>query len=172
MIDPDLKYCPQCEDEYRADIENCAVCKIPLITGRDKIAMREAQQRQLAQRKGALSPDEDIVTIHSASMQDMKHLEELLAVENIGTLVVGDDNSCGKGCCPSTYYLQVRREDAQDAYKIILAEQQRLTALHYHDTAHVDNVFNADAGEATCPACGHTFSTTSTTCPDCGLCFG
>lgn len=172
MIDPDLKYCPKCDDEYRADIENCAVCEIALITGRDKIAMQEAQQQQLAQRKGELSPDEDIVTIHSAPMQDMRHIEELLAAENIGTLVVGDEKSCGKGCCPSNYYLQVRREEAQDAFQIIQAEQQRVTALHHHDTTHVDNVFNADASEATCPACGHTFSTTSTTCPDCGLCFG
>ena len=42
MIEPDLKYCPKCDDEYRAEIEKCATCGIELITGLQKIEREEA----------------------------------------------------------------------------------------------------------------------------------
>ena len=172
MIDPELKYCPKCEDEYRAEIETCASCRIQLITGNDKLVMEEARKQRLTGRRGELTPEDDIVTIHGGQLNDIRHIEELLAVERIGTLVIGDDKSCGKGCCPSTYYLQVRREDALDALGIIKAEHKRVTALDHHDNSHADSVYDDKADEATCPACGHTFSTKAATCPDCGLCFG
>ncbi len=172
MIDPDLKYCPKCGDEYRAEIETCPSCEISLITGLDKIAMEEARSQRMNSRRGELTPDDDIVALHKGPLSDIKHLEDLLVAEKIGTLVVGDDHSCGKGCCPTNYFLLVRREDAQDAVQIINAEYQRSTALHHHDKGYADSVYNKDASEVTCPACGHTFSTSSESCPDCGLCFG
>ena len=174
MIDPELKYCPQCEDEYRAEIDTCATCEIPLITGSEKLSMEEARKQRLTTRQGELTQEDDIVTIHGGQINDIKHIEGLLAAERIGTLVVGDDKSCDKGCCPSNYYLQVRREDAMDALEIIKAEHHRATGLvgHHDENGHADSVYDSSAGQATCPACGHTFPTSTTTCPDCGLCFG
>jgi len=172
MIDPELKYCPKCGDEYRADIETCASCEVTLITGRDKIAKEEARKQRLNSRRGELTPEDDIVALHKGPLTDIKHMEDLLAAENIATLTVGDEQSCGQGCCPTNYILLVRREDAQDAVQIINAEYQRATALEHHDTCHAESVYNRDAGQATCPACGHTFPTTLESCPDCGLCFG
>jgi len=40
------------------------------------------------------------------------------------------------------------------------------------DVNEAGTELNQDAGEAVCPACGFAFATTTTTCPDCGLCFG
>ncbi len=172
MIEPDLKYCPQCNDEYRADIEMCAACNVALITGREVLAREEEKQRKRQSRVNAtLSPDDDLVPIHRAPLADIRQFEELLAHEGIATLIAGDDKNCGKGCCPSTFYLQVRREDAQDAVTILEREYNRATGLDHHDTTHMNGIFNADAGQALCPACGHEFPTTTTTCPECGLCF-
>lgn len=173
MIEPDLKYCPQCHDEYRADIEMCAVCGIALITGREVLAREEEKERKRQSRmNAALSAADDLVTIHSAPLTDIRRFEESFAREGIATLVAGDDKNCGKGCCPSTFYLQVRREDAADAVAILEKEYNRATGLAHHDTTHMNNgIFNADAGQALCPACGHEFPTTTTTCPECGLCF-
>jgi transposase len=28
MIDPDLKYCPECNGEYMAEIEECTPCRV------------------------------------------------------------------------------------------------------------------------------------------------
>lgn len=172
-IDPELKYCPKCNDEYRSDIENCAGCNVPLITGAQRLAIEEERQRKIAGRSTTLSINDDLVTIHRGTLHDAKRLEVLMADERIGTLLAGDDNSCGKGCCPSYFDLKVRREDAADAMKIIDEEFRRSTGIDAHEMGdHADAVFNPHAAEAVCPACGTKFPTATTTCPDCGLCFG
>lgn len=173
MIDPELKYCPKCRDEYRPDINQCGVCGTELISGEQFQAMNRSTEEKRAARKGEITADDELVNIEGGPLNDMRMLEELLNAERIGTMVAGDDKNCGKGCCPSTFYLQVRKEDAPDAFAILQAEHQRLTALADHDGEHIDEVFNPDSGQATCPACGFTFQTyTTSTCPDCGLCFG
>lgn len=172
MFDSELKYCPQCRDEYRAEIARCAVCGVELLLGSQMLALEEGKAVPRERRAGELSPTDDLVAIHKASLADIRHLEELLRHERIACLVAGDEKSCGKGCCPTTFFLQVRREEAMEALRVIEAVHAQHTALHHHDTSHAHGVFNADAGEACCPACGHKFPTAFTTCPDCGLCFG
>ena len=110
--------------------------------------------------------------VHAGTMVDLKNFQEIFGLERIASRIIGDDKSCGKGCCPSTFYLQVRREDAQEASEILALEHQRLTGLHEHDLSTADAIFNPEAEEVVCPACGHTFTPSEATCPDCGLCFG
>jgi ribosomal protein L37E len=172
MIDPDLKYCLECNDEYRAEIEKCAACGIGLITGLQKIAMEEERQKLLEGRCADLSPDDDLVAIRRGPLTDMRHLSDLLNGENIGTLLAGDENSCSKNCCPSVYNLLVKREDGMDALHIVEEEHKRVTGLEQHECFNGDAVFNPHANEAQCPACGHSFPTTHTTCTDCGLSCG
>jgi len=172
MIDPELKYCPHCRDEYRPDISLCGVCGMELITGTQFLAMHESSEGKRAARKGEITAADELVNIQGGPLSDMRHLEELLNGERIGTMLVGDERNCGKNCCPSSFFLQVRREDAPDAFAIIQAEHQRQTALNDHGDKVGDGVFNADAGQATCPACGFSFQTSTNSCPDCGLCFG
>jgi len=172
MIDPELKYCPKCDDEYRADIARCAGCGVPLITGRQRLEMEEQRRRRLEGRDAELSAEDDMVNLRKGPLGEMRHLENLLRAERIPALLVGDESSCGKGCCASTFYLQVRRQDAMDAVGILEAEHRRATGLCHHDTTHADSVFDPEAGEAVCPACGHAFPTTTSECPECGLCFG
>jgi hypothetical protein len=172
MIDPDLKYCPNCNDEYRAEIERCAECGIDLITGQQKIEMEEARQQKLEGRTAELSPEDDLVGIRRGALTDMRYLAGLLNGEKIGTLLVGDENTCAKNCCPSVYNLLVKREDGMEALHIIEEEHKRATGLTHHESTNGDAIFNPHASEAQCPACGHSFPTTQTTCPDCGLSFG
>jgi hypothetical protein len=172
MIEADLKYCPKCNDEYRAEIEKCAACGVELITGLQRIEMETARRKRLESRTAELSPDDDLVEIQRGSLPDMRHLSNLLNGENIATLLVGDMKTCGKGCCPTTYNVLVRREDGMDAINIIEEEHKRTTALAHHENFHADAIFNPYAAEAKCPACGHSFPTTETSCPDCGLSFG
>ncbi len=178
MIEPDLKYCPKCNDEYRAEIEKCAACAIDLITGRQKMEMEEALRQKLESRISELSPDDDLVPIRRGTLPVMRHLANLLNGQRLGTLLVGDLKSCGKDrfgntlSTPTTYDLLVRREDSMEAMEIIDAEHRRTTGLEDFDDSTADVIFNPAAGEARCPACGHSFPTTETACPDCGLILG
>ena len=172
MVEPDLKYCPQCNDEYRAEIEKCAACGIELITGRQKMEMEEVLRKKLESRTAELSPDDDLVTLRRGPLSEMRRLAMLLNDEKIGTLLAGDEKTCSQSCCPTVYDLLVKREDGMEAFHIIEEEHRRTTGLegYYHPNA--DAVFNPEAGEACCPACGHSFPTTESACPDCGLSFG
>ena len=178
MVEPELKYCPKCDDEYRAEIEKCAACGIDLITGQQKIEMAEALKKKLESRVSELSPDDDLVRIRRGILSEMRHLSNLLNDSRIGTLLVGDMTTCGKDrfgntlSTPTTYDLQIKREDAAEALHIVDEEHKRTTVLLEYDKFNVDAVFNPEAREACCPACGHSFPTTETSCPDCGLSFG
>ena len=171
MIDPELKYCPQCNDEYRAEIKICAACQVELITGREVLDIEEARQQRRSAHRDEITVDDDLVPVHQASLADVRHLAALFKAKYIESLISGDESSCGKGCCAPKYYLNVRREDGPDAMRILQEEYLRTTALESHGADHIDGVFDEDVGEALCPACGSVFETTTTTCPDCGLCF-
>ncbi len=171
-IEPDLKYCPQCDDEYRWEIEQCAACGVELITGQEQLERLAARQRRLEGRSTELQAGDDLVSLRRGPLAEVRYLEGLLRAERIATLVAGDDDSCGKGCCPSSFYLQVRQEDAQEALALLNRDFRASTGLDAHDTSHCEALFNPRAGVATCPACGFVFSTATTTCPDCGLCLG
>ena len=173
MIDPELKYCPKCNDEYMAHAEKCAACELELVSGELLLEKQKKKEQKFTERGGGLTESDDLVIIHKGPMVDLKHLQGLFAAERIPSQIVGeDDQSCGKGCCPSTFYMQIRREDAQDAFLIIKEEHHKNTVLHEHDTTHADAAFDPDAEQVMCPACGHNFEPSVATCPDCGLCFG
>ena len=172
MIEPDLKYCPNCNDEYMPHIEKCAACAVLLISGRQVVELAAAHEQKLAARAVELTADDEIVAIRRGPLADMKHLESLLQRERISTLIAGDESSCTKGCCPSSFFLQVRSDDVAEAMAVLAEDFRRATALDHHDTAGIDKVYDPTAALASCPACGCTFSTSSTVCPDCGLQLG
>ena len=170
--DPDLKYCPQCDEEYREDMVTCVSCDISLISGSEKLAMEEAAHAKMAARSMEISSDDELGVIRKGSLGDMKHLQGLLAAHNIPSLLMGGKGSCGQGCCGGgDLYLQVKMADGEEAMKVLAEEFKRTTALDSHDLSNVHAVFDSGAENTTCPACGVTFSTRTSACPDCGLCF-
>jgi len=177
-IDPEMRYCPKCNDEYEPEMTACGVCGMALVLGAEMLMPRQTTRQQAAVRKGALTPDDEIVTIFKASLNDARRVERLLQQENIGTLLWGDKPSCGKGCCGGgDLELRVRREDARAAMLLIEEDFKRQTASHGDHSAVADYVVDPENSENVCPACGATFALDtrpgrSLTCPDCGLCFG
>jgi len=169
--DPDLKYCPQCDEEYREEMVICASCNVELISGSEKLAMEEEEKARKAARSMDISSDDELANIRKGPLADMKHLKNVLAAENIPSVIAGEKSSCGQGCCGGELYLQIRVADGNAAMEVLANEFKRTTALESHDLSNVHAVFDTGAAQSTCPACGCTFSTTSPTCPDCGLCF-
>jgi len=170
MFDPELKYCPKCNDEYRSEIFACAVCEATLLTGIEMLARQRAGEEKRASRKGELSETDEMVAVRRGPLGEIRTYEQLLKVEGIATLVVGDEHACGKGCCPSNFDLVVRREEGPEALKLIEAEIRRTSRIDTESADHHDAIFNSEAAETVCPACGHKFPP-APECPDCGLCF-
>jgi hypothetical protein len=172
MIERDLKYCPKCRDEYRAEAETCATCAIALVWGAELVVMESNNGASRRNRKGPLTPDDQLVVVFQGALGDLKHLKDLLEAEQIGAMISKEAGGCASGGCAPKFQLQVRQEEVRDGLEVLAQEHRRATALAEHDMAHAGAVFNPEAGEAVCPACGFGFATTTTTCPDCGLCFG
>jgi hypothetical protein len=168
-IDPDLQYCPSCNDEYRADIRACAACGIDLLSGKQMLALQaERDQRNL--RPLEIDSDEALRTVRKGSVPQIKELQAYLLRRGIPSLAVKESaGSCG--CRGAELLLQVREPDLGDALTALEQEHRQSTALSDHDVCFTDEVFNPEEPEAVCPACGHRFSTSSAICPDCGLCF-
>ncbi len=158
--DPELNYCPQCDEEYRADIMMCADCTVLLISGQEKIASEEGAVKQREPRCMDLSTDDDLVNIRKGPLLEMKKMQQLLAKEHIPSLIAGEKSgSCGKGCCGVDLYLQIKREDGELAMEVLTKDFHRTTALDHHDLTHVQAVYDQGVSKTVCPACGFRFST-------------
>ena len=171
-IEPDLKYCPHCADEYRAEIQTCATCSAELLTGVQMQAQLEACRQKKTQRSLEIFPDEPMTTIRKGPVMEMKQLQSFLLQQGIPSLATKESpENCTKGCRGVELLLQVRTSDLHEVVTALEQEHRQTTGLSDHDTSLAGVVYNVHVEEATCPACGFRFSTRSATCPDCGLCF-
>ncbi|MFT5698907.1 MAG: hypothetical protein ACI8ZB_001763 [Desulforhopalus sp.] len=171
-IDPEMNYCPDCEIEFRGDITMCPTCDVQLMTGKEKIQLFDVQSQSLTTRTMEMSPEDELVSIRKGPLKDIKVLQKILKKERIPSLLAGDEGSCGKGCCGPEMYLQIRSEDMDAATEVLARDFVKSTALNIEDLKHADVVFDEQAAETVCPACGCRFSPTVGACPECGLCFG
>jgi hypothetical protein len=96
-IDLEMRYCPSCGDEYRADIVTCAGCSVALISGTDKLARAKEQTRAFFNRSMEIGPDEPRVPIKGGKLRDLKPYQLLLARERIPALITGEGGDCRKG---------------------------------------------------------------------------
>ncbi|MFN2353285.1 MAG: hypothetical protein ABR512_02010 [Desulfopila sp.] len=169
MYENDLKYCPLCRDEYRAEIIQCAACGVELVSGEE---MRR-ENGGLAEEQGdsaVIEEGDTLVALRKGSLLDMKGLKNILAGAGIPAELIRDDSCQSGGCCGGPeLVLQVRRQDGQKALALLQKEYERTTGLA--DMEVVEAVFDPEAAVAVCPACAHEFTPDRPDCPDCGLHF-
>ena len=167
-IDPECAYCLRCGDEYRAEIRTCASCGIALVSGAHLLARQSRQNA--ADRTLTIEPDEPLVAVRRGPLAQIKALHGYLVDRGLPSLVTKEEGgACG--CRGPEVVLQVREADLDEVMAALAQEYLHSTGLAEHDTRFAGGVYDAGAAEAICPACGCRFSTTSTVCPDCGLCF-
>lgn len=170
MYDSDLKYCPECKDEYRPEISLCAVCKVELLSG-SQMLQQVGISTQERQPKVEIESGDELLPLQKGNLLDMKRVKNLLAEHNIPALLVKDEQ-CRSGCCGGVeVVLQIRWEDRERAAVLLQEEHERTTGIKFNKDQSEESIFNPDAQLAVCPACGHTFSPNGPDCPDCGLCF-
>ena len=82
--------------------------------------------------------------------------------------------TCTTGCS-TTYELLVAESNVEKLVKIANDERQRSLPVDAKDLDYnqMNQVFDPNADEAQCPACGHQFKVANQTeCPECGLVLG
>lgn len=170
MIDPDLNYCPECEDEYRADFSTCAACGRDLVSGKELIALA-ANEGQEVSKPVIITGDDTLVVLSKGSLLDMKNMKRVLGEASVPALLAKDESDCGKGCCGVDMYLHIRSEDRQRAAAVLNSEFEKTTELNQYDLSTASAVFDQGAALTICPACGFQFMPTDSACSDCGLQF-
>jgi hypothetical protein len=170
-IDREMYYCPTCGDEYRPGIARCVSCAVPLVSGHEKLEQLAREQENLARRSMELSPEDELVNIRKGTLNDMKYLRKVLTEERIPSLIAGDGPGCGRGCGGPEMFLQIKEKDVDAALAILAKDFIKSTALDSHDLSNAQAVFDHQAAETQCPACGCRFSPTVGACPECGLSF-
>jgi hypothetical protein len=96
-IDPDMRYCPECGDEYQANIKKCASCDRGLISGAEKLEKLSLQVLAFNGRSMIINAQDQCVVIRNGKLRDLKLLQILLETERIPTIISGEPAASGKG---------------------------------------------------------------------------
>lgn len=96
-IDPEMRYCPVCGDEFRADIADCAICNVALISGAEKLRQARQKAQAFHGRSMEISASDPRVAIRGGKLRDLKPYQLLLARERIPSLITGEAGDCRKG---------------------------------------------------------------------------
>jgi len=78
-----MKYCPECETEYRDEAETCADCDVPLISGQE-LALRKTREEE---RRAALTREEFVPVKVADNAFEADRVREALEQEGIPVLV-------------------------------------------------------------------------------------
>jgi hypothetical protein len=170
-IDLEMNYCPACGIEYRQDIKSCVSCAVDLISGEEKLGLMRKVASVYSGRSMDIGGDDELVSLRKGPLRDIKVLQKLLAKERIPSVIAGDESSCGKGCCGPEMFLQIKTADTEAATAVLAMDFVATTAVDLKDLEQADVVFDQQAAETACPACGSSFSPSAGACPECGLCF-
>ena len=171
-MEPHLKYCPQCGDEYRTEIVLCAACGLELVSGADIISAASAvEAERCGQGDGGVILEHDrLIALQRGGILDMKQLKNLLEKAAIPALLAKEDG-CRGGCGGPEVLLQVREQDGERAVALLRKEFDRTTAINDYVVGSAEAVFALDSSRVLCPACNCEFTPDGPSCPDCGLCF-
>ena len=96
-IAPEMRYCPDCGDEYRAGIPRCASCDVLLISGTKRREQMGMQGPALNKRSMDITTQDQRVVLRTGKLRDLKPLRILLTKERIPTLLSGDSTGSSRG---------------------------------------------------------------------------
>jgi hypothetical protein len=113
----------------------------------------------------------ELIRVAVMGLQEAKDLKK--ECKKLGAEVVlnHNDQTCNRGCSV-TVEIHASEADLPVIQKVYSEKYERLLAGHEVDTKIINSVFDTSQDSATCPACGHNFSTSKLECPDCGLVLG
>lgn len=116
-----------------------------------------------------MNPNEKVM-LGVLAVREAEILEAKLSAQGITVATIYNHSTCTTGCSPSKE-IWAHAEDVPLIQSHIM--QDRLAVLEEMgvNLEQISKVYNPSEPEATCPACGMSFSTTNEACPECGLRF-
>ena len=96
-IDPSCQYCPQCGEEYRPEIVECAHCHVGLISGAEKMARLGIGRGGSPQARRALSNTDILSVLKTGKLRDIKHIQQYLEEHSIESRLSAVSSSCTQG---------------------------------------------------------------------------
>ncbi|HYC53952.1 MAG TPA: hypothetical protein VEL28_03340 [Candidatus Binatia bacterium] len=116
--------------------------------------------------------DPDAAIVLRGPLADLQRAAHRLEENGIDCAIVRPQDVAG--CCATTLYLAVARDDAPAAYAVFDQDWRKGLSPEQIEALEAASgiVLDPDAPETTCPACLTTFATGPKSCPDCGLSLG
>jgi predicted amidophosphoribosyltransferase len=147
-----VRYCPECDQEFRPHVERCSDCGGPL---EDQFGDAEGAASEAAARPhGALPPGDYLPLLHRSSAAALEPYAAGLGQAAIPFKVEARPGYGG-------FDLKVRAEDGPQVAQLLA---DTLGEGPAHETADL-----AAGREGHCPACETPLSPGATECPECGL---
>jgi len=117
--------------------------------------------------------NENKVLLGVTDVNEAKGLLEKMALKGFDLEIRHNDETCKMGCRGVRVEVWANETDVPAIMQIIKQEKLELLANEGTDVDHerINQVFDTNAEQAICPACGASFSTTLKECPECGLVF-
>ena len=167
MFDDELKYCPVCRDEYRAEIRQCAACDVSLIDGA-RMRKECGSAALSSEKREVIGQDDQLIPLLRGRLLELKQIKNMLASQGIPAVLV-NEGQCRNGSCGGPeMLLKIRLQDQQKAEEALQQEHERTTGQQIQ-AGGVATIFDPESELAECPACGHEFTPNGSECPDCGL---
>lgn len=177
-IDPDMNYCPLCDDEYRGELAKCGVCGSDLVSGVEKIEQIQSKAKRKNSSFHSDQLQDSPVTLYKGGLLEVKSVQQILNEHGIESRMVKNDDSCHKSCCGVEMVLEVQEGDLAESAAVLADYFKRTTGLDQNGllsetdpSDHSDGQYGQNV-ENSCPGCQNVLGATSMECPECGLRFG
>ena len=96
-IELQFQYCPQCGEEYRPEITVCAHCRVPLISGADKLAAAQDAEHKKKQRSRPITGSEILSVLQRGKLRDLKNIQLVLQEKMIASRLSAEASGCSQG---------------------------------------------------------------------------
>lgn len=114
----------------------------------------------------------DGILLGTLDLQEAKRIKSALSEKHVQLKIVAADEDCSSSKCSPKVQVYVRESDIETVKLFFEKERNRNFSGLDVKPELVNQVFDSEKESAVCPACGTSFSTKLSECPDCGLGFG
>lgn len=103
-------------------------------------------------------------------LDDAKTLQLKMKDKDVEIILNHNEQTCTRGCAVTVEVI-CWDKDVEQVMTVLKSDYEKQLEGHEVNWEAMNAVFDPNAEEATCPACGTKFAVAGTECPECGLCF-